>query len=114
VSNLYLTGLLHDIGNIGVSDEVLGKPEPLTAEETEHLQQHVMIGYAILADVPQIRDLLPGVLYHHEHYDGSGYPEGLAGEDIPLQARILAVADAYDALSTSRPYRAGLPCHCVE
>jgi HD-GYP domain-containing protein (c-di-GMP phosphodiesterase class II) len=114
VSNLYLTGLLHDIGKIGVRDEVLGKPEPLTAEESEHLQQHVTIGYTILADVPQIRDLLPGVLYHHEHYDGSGYPESLAGEDIPLAARILAVADAYDTLSTTGPCRAALPCHRVE
>jgi HD-GYP domain-containing protein (c-di-GMP phosphodiesterase class II) len=114
VSNLYLTGLLHDIGKIGVRDEVLGKPEPLTAEESEHLKQHVTIGYTILADVPQVRDLLPGVLYHHEHYDGSGYPDGLAAEEIPLLARILAVADAYDELSTSRPYRSALPCHAVE
>ena len=78
------------------------------------MQQHVTIGYSILSDLHQLRDLLPGVLYHHEQYDGSGYPEHLAGEKIPLLARILAVADSFDAMSSSRPYRAGLPCHRIE
>jgi putative nucleotidyltransferase with HDIG domain len=105
LGNVYLAGLLHDIGKIGVRDEVLRKPAKLTPEEEEHIRRHVTVGYAILADLRQIRSLLPGVLFHHERYDGKGYPDGLKGEDIPLLARILAVADAYDAMTTARPYR---------
>ena len=92
-------------GKIGIRDDVLSKPGKLTAEEQAHIQQHVTIGYAILADLRQIRNLLPGVLYHHERYDGRGYPDGLVGEKIPLLARIFAVADSYDAMTTARPYR---------
>jgi len=114
LSDIYLAGLLHDVGKIGIRDSVLGKVEPLTVEEFEHIKQHVTIGYAILSDLRPIRNLLPGVLYHHEHYDGNGYPDGLTGEAIPLLARILAVADAYDAMSTNRPYRDALPCRKVE
>jgi hypothetical protein len=114
LSDLYLTGLLHDIGKIGIRDAVLGKHEPLTPEEFAHIKEHVTIGYKILAELKAIGHLLPGVLYHHERYDGTGYPEGLKGEMIPLFARILAVADSYDAMSTSRPYRSALPCHIVE
>jgi HD-GYP domain-containing protein (c-di-GMP phosphodiesterase class II) len=114
LSDIYLTGLLHDVGKIGVRDSVLRKVDPLTAEEFEHIKQHVTIGYTILADLKPIRNLLPGVLYHHERWDGKGYPDGLAGEAIPLLARILAVADAYDAMSTNRPYREALPCREVE
>jgi HD-GYP domain-containing protein (c-di-GMP phosphodiesterase class II) len=114
LSDIYLAGLLHDVGKIGIRDSVLGKADPLTPEEFEHIKQHVTIGYAILSDLRPIRNLLPGVLYHHEHWDGHGYPDGLAGEAIPLLARILAVADAYDAMSTNRPYREALPCRKVE
>jgi len=114
LSDIYLTGLLHDVGKIGIRDAVLGKPGPLTPEEFEHIKQHVTIGYKILADLRPIRSLLPGVLYHHERYDGKGYPDGLAGESIPLLARILAVADSYDAMSTARPYREAMPCRRVE
>jgi HD-GYP domain-containing protein (c-di-GMP phosphodiesterase class II) len=114
LSDIYLAGLLHDVGKIGIRDSVLGKVEPLTAEEFEHIKQHVSIGYAILSDLRPIRNLLPGVLYHHEHFDGNGYPDGLTGEAIPLLARILAVADAYDAMSTNRPYRDAMPCRKVE
>jgi HD-GYP domain-containing protein (c-di-GMP phosphodiesterase class II) len=114
LSDIYLAGLLHDVGKIGIRDSVLGKVEPLTPEEFDHIKQHVTIGYAILSDLRPIRNLLPGVLYHHEHWDGNGYPDGLAGEAIPLLARILAVADAYDAMSTNRPYRDALPCRKVE
>lgn len=114
LGNVYLAGLLHDIGKIGVRDAVLTKPGALTAEEFEQIKQHVTIGYSILADLHQIRDLLPGVLYHHEHFDGTGYPDGLTGEAIPFLARILAVADAYDAMSTTRPYRPAMPCQKVE
>jgi HD-GYP domain-containing protein (c-di-GMP phosphodiesterase class II) len=114
ISDVYLAGLLHDVGKIGIRDEVLLKPGSLTPEEFDHLKQHVTIGYSILSDLRPIRHLLPGVLYHHEQWDGSGYPDGLAGEAIPLLARILAVADAYDAMSTRRPYRDALPSAQVE
>jgi HD-GYP domain-containing protein (c-di-GMP phosphodiesterase class II) len=114
LSNVYLAGLLHDIGKIGVRDAVLWKAGSLTPEEREHMQQHVTIGHSILSDLHQFRDLLPGVLYHHERYDGGGYPERLVGEAIPLLARILAVADAYDAMTTTRPYRNPLPPQQVE
>jgi hypothetical protein len=114
LGDLYLAGLLHDVGKIGIRDTVLLKPDALTPEEREHIQQHVTIGYAILADLRQIRHLLPGVLYHHERFDGGGYPDGLAGDKIPLLARILAVADSYDAMSNARPYRQALPCRKVE
>jgi HD-GYP domain-containing protein (c-di-GMP phosphodiesterase class II) len=114
LSDIYLAGLLHDIGKIGIRDAVLTKRDRLTPEEFEHVKQHVTIGYKILADLRPIRNLLPGVLYHHERYDGSGYPDGLVGEAIPLLARILAVADGYDAMSTARPYRAAMPIPKVE
>ncbi|HLJ97622.1 MAG TPA: HD-GYP domain-containing protein [Gemmataceae bacterium] len=114
LSDVYLAGLLHDVGKIGVRDTVLQKTEPLSSEEQEHIQEHVTIGYTILADLRQIRSLLPGVLYHHERYDGQGYPDGLVGEDIPLLARILAVADAYDAMSHPRPYRDAMSNREVE
>jgi HD-GYP domain-containing protein (c-di-GMP phosphodiesterase class II) len=114
LSDVYLAGLLHDVGKIGVRDSILGKRGLLTPEEFEHVKRHVTIGYSILADLRQIRNLLPGVLYHHERYDGTGYPDGLAGQSIPLLARILAVADGYDAMSTARPFRAAIPCGRVE
>ncbi|HZU34339.1 MAG TPA: HD-GYP domain-containing protein [Gemmataceae bacterium] len=114
LSDIYLAGLLHDIGKIGVPDAILGKKGPLTDEEFEQIKQHPTIGYRILADLKPIRHLLPGVLYHHERYDGKGYPEGLAGEAIPLLARVLAVADSYDAMSTARPYRTAMPHPRVE
>jgi HD-GYP domain-containing protein (c-di-GMP phosphodiesterase class II) len=104
-SDLYLMGLLHDIGKIGVDDAVLKKSGPLTPEEYRAIQAHVEIGVHILADLKKLSHLLPGVRHHHECVDGSGYPSGLAGEEIPLEARILAVADSFDAMSSTRPYR---------
>src|SRR5207245_11203562 len=112
--DIYLAGLLHDVGKIGIKDAILGKPGALTPEEFEHIKQHVTIGYKILSDLRPIRNLLPGVLYHHERYDGTGYPDGLAGEASPLLARILAVADGYDAMSHPRPYRDAMPYRRVE
>ncbi len=108
-SDIYLVGLLHDIGKIGIRDDVLTKRGPLTAEEYLQVQQHPVIGHRILAGLHPIAHLLPGVLYHHERYDGGGYPEGLKGNAIPLLARIMAVADSFDAMNTSRPYRTALP-----
>lgn len=114
LSDLYLAGLLHDVGKIGVKDEVLSKRGPLTPEETLQMQRHPEIGHSILQDLHQLRSLLPGVLHHHERFDGAGYPAKLAGEEIPQIARILAVADSYDAMSTSRPYRQSLAPDQVE
>jgi HD-GYP domain-containing protein (c-di-GMP phosphodiesterase class II) len=99
---------LHDIGKIGVDDRVLNKPGPLSREEFEQVKLHPQLGYDILKGVPQLEKILPIVLHHHEASDGSGYPARLAGEDTPLLARIAAVADAYDAMLSDRPYRSGL------
>ncbi|WP_158633734.1 HD-GYP domain-containing protein [Tautonia sociabilis] len=109
LSDLYLAGLLHDIGKIGVRDTVLLKPGPLTEEEFRHVQRHAIIGDQIISSVPQLERLRPGIRGHHERYDGRGYPDGLAGLDIPLMARILAVADSCDAMMSDRPYRPGMP-----
>jgi HD-GYP domain-containing protein (c-di-GMP phosphodiesterase class II) len=103
--DLYLMGLLHDVGKIGVDDAVLKKPGPLTPEEYRTIQQHVEIGVHILKDLRKLNHLLPGVRHHHESLDGKGYPDGLAGDTIPLEARLLAVADSFDAMSSTRPYR---------
>ncbi len=104
-SNLYLAGLLHDIGKIGIDDAVLKKPGPLTPEEREHIMSHVEIGVAILEQVRWFRQLIPAVRHHHERYDGKGYPDGVAGEQISMDGRILAVADAFDAMYSDRAYR---------
>jgi HD-GYP domain-containing protein (c-di-GMP phosphodiesterase class II) len=113
-NDMYLAGLLHDIGKIGIRDDVLTKSGPLTDDEFKHIQQHPVIGHRILADLHAIAHLLPGVLYHHERYDGRGYPEGLKGDSIPLLARILAVADSFDAINTQRPYRTAMPPEHVD
>ena len=104
-SNLYLAGLLHDIGKIGIDDAVLKKPGPLTPEEREHIMSHVEIGVAILEQVRWFRQLIPGVRHHHERFDGKGYPDGVAGEAISMDGRVLAVADAFDAMYSDRAYR---------
>jgi len=106
---LYMTGLLHDVGKIGVSDYVLKKDGALTDEEFAEIKRHPDEGWSILHDLEQLNYVLPGVLYHHERYDGAGYPDGLAGNEIPLDGRILAVVDAYDAMTSDRPYRPGMP-----
>jgi diguanylate cyclase (GGDEF)-like protein/putative nucleotidyltransferase with HDIG domain len=100
-------GLLHDVGKIGVPDAILRKTGPLTPAERARMQEHVILGEAILASTT-MQEILPWVRYHHERWDGSGYPDGIEGEDIPLEARILALANAYDAMRSNRPYRAGL------
>jgi putative nucleotidyltransferase with HDIG domain len=100
--------LLHDIGKIGVEDKVLRKPGPLNAAEAEDMREHPRIGYDMLKGLPFVRPSLPGILYHHERWDGAGYPNGLSGSSIPYLVRILSVADVFDALRSDRPYRPGL------
>lgn len=106
---IYLAGLLHDVGKIGVPDAILTKPGKLTASEFDVLKKHPEIGERILSHIRQLRDLLPGVLYHHERMDGRGYPHGLAGDKIPLLGRIICLADSFDAMTSNRTYRAALP-----
>ncbi len=100
--------LLHDIGKIGIPDALLFKPGPLTPEEWEVMREHPVIGERICQPLKSLRALLPIIRHHHERWDGSGYPDGLAGPAIPLTARVLQVADAFDALTTARPYRQSL------
>jgi putative nucleotidyltransferase with HDIG domain len=102
-------GLLHDIGKIGTPVEILDKPGKLTAEELREIQNHVNIGARILQPIPGLADSMPIILQHHEWVNGGGYPKGLAGEEIALHARIVAVADCFDALVSDRPYRPGMP-----
>ncbi|MBN2476836.1 MAG: HD-GYP domain-containing protein [Pirellulales bacterium] len=109
IDTMYLSGLLHDIGKIGVEDSVLRKPGKLSDEEYEHIKRHVTIGHKILQDLGKLDEVLPVILHHHESWDGGGYPEQLTSETIPLTARIVAVADAFDAMSSNRPYRKGMP-----
>lgn len=97
--------LLHDVGKIGIRDDVLKKPGKLTREEFEHIKEHPVRSYEVVRDIPQLEAALAGVRHHHEHWDGGGYPDGLKGEEIPRQARIIQVADVFDALTTSRSYR---------
>jgi hypothetical protein len=104
-----ISGLLHDVGKIGVPEAVLCKPGRLTDAEFDDIKRHPDIGHKILKDLTGLEDVLPGVLHHHERYDGNGYPHGLAGEDIPVMARILACADTFDAMSSNRSYRAAMP-----
>jgi HD-GYP domain-containing protein (c-di-GMP phosphodiesterase class II) len=107
---LYITGLMHDVGKIGIRDDILKKPGRLSDEEFEIIKQHPTIGHAILLPLQGLSFVLPGVLHHHERVDGHGYPHGLQGDEIPLDARILAVADSYDAMTSDRAYRPGMPC----
>ncbi|HEU5014501.1 MAG TPA: HD domain-containing phosphohydrolase [Roseiflexaceae bacterium] len=101
-------GILHDIGKIGVSEAVLLKPGSLTTEEMDEMKRHPEIGARIIAPMRFAKDVAPIIRGHHERWDGTGYPDGLEREDIPIGARIIAIADAYDAMTTDRPYRAAL------
>jgi HD-GYP domain-containing protein (c-di-GMP phosphodiesterase class II) len=109
VERIYMAGILHDVGKIGVPEAVLHKTGKLTAEEFDQMKKHPQIGARILADIKQVQDLIPGVLYHHERYDGKGYPTRLSGENIPLMGRIICVADCFDAMTSNRTYRRALP-----
>jgi putative nucleotidyltransferase with HDIG domain len=108
LNTIYLSGLLHDIGKIGINDNVLRKPGPLTQEEFEHIKTHPDLGCRILDGVKQLDQVMPVVRHHHEAWDGRGYPAGLKGDETPLLARIVAVADSIDAMSSDRPYRKGM------
>lgn len=108
IEKLRLAGLVHDIGKIGVQERVLNKPGKLTDEEYQKIKGHPEMGEHILAPVIEDASLLKMVKYHHERFDGTGYPDGIIGEQIPLCARILAAADAYDAMTSERPYRQAL------
>ena len=102
---LRVSAQLHDVGKIGIEDRILKKPGALTPEEFEIMKTHTTKGANILRPVPQLREMLPGIELHHEALNGSGYPYGLKGDDIPLLARVIAVADTFDALTTNRPYQ---------
>jgi putative nucleotidyltransferase with HDIG domain len=109
VEQVYMAGLLHDVGKIGVPEAVLQKTGKLTVEEFEQMKRHPQIGARILQDIKQMREIIPGVLHHHERYDGKGYPSGLAGEKIPLMGRIICLSDCFDAMTSNRTYRKALP-----
>lgn len=106
---LELAGLLHDIGMIGVPENLLGKADQLNPDEFDVVKRHVDHGVKILEDIKQLKDVVDIIRYHHEKYDGTGYPSSLKGEDIPLNAQIIAIADAYDGMISDRSYRNGLP-----
>ncbi len=106
---LYRAGMVHDIGKIGISDLILLKPGKLTPEEFELMKRHSLIGEEICRPLRLAAQLTPAIRHHHEHWNGAGYPDGLQGRAIPLSARIVAIADAFDAMTTDRPYRQAMP-----
>jgi response regulator RpfG family c-di-GMP phosphodiesterase len=108
IENVKYAGLLHDIGKIGISEFILNKPARLTQNEFDEIKKHPALGAKIIADVPFLQPLVPLVLHHHEFFDGSGYPDGIGGEEIPFGARILSVADVFEAMTSTRPYRKAL------
>jgi HD-GYP domain-containing protein (c-di-GMP phosphodiesterase class II) len=105
VENIRIAALMHDVGKIGIQDSILGKAGPLTDEEFAVMKTHPTKGAAIMEHVPQLKAMIPGMKYHHENVDGSGYPEGLKGDEIPVIAKIVSVADTFDAMTTNRPYQ---------
>jgi putative nucleotidyltransferase with HDIG domain len=107
--DLYIIGLLHDVGKIGVHEEIINKPGRLTDEEYEEIKTHSTVGYEILKVITEMPDAAKCARWHHERYDGRGYPDGLSGNDIPEEARIICVADAYDAMTSRRAYQALKP-----
>ncbi|MEW6182874.1 MAG: HD-GYP domain-containing protein [Bacillota bacterium] len=102
---IYFAGILHDVGKIGISEQPLRKPGKLTMEEWEEIKRHPVLSYSILRDIPELEEIAIITLYHHERWDGEGYPYGVKGESIPLGARILCVADSYDAMTSERVYK---------
>ena len=108
IKDIQYAGMIHDIGKIGIQEEILTKPARLSAAEFDVIKTHPLIGERMIAPIKFLENVAPIILYHHERFDGTGYREGLKGEDIPLGARVISVADAYDAMTTDRPYRAGM------
>ena len=108
IETISISALLHDVGKIGIDDKILKKPGFLTPEEFEIMKQHPVKGFNIMKTIEQMRNVLPGLRSHHEQWDGNGYPDRLKGEEIPLIARIIAVADTLDAMTTNRPYQQAL------
>ena len=108
LEELRIGGLLHDIGKIGISDKVLNKPGKLTKEEFKEIKKHPVIGYNIIKKISSLKKIIPHVLYHQERYDGKGYPKGLKGKEIPVEGRILTIADTFAAMICNRPYRKAL------
>lgn len=108
LDRLSTVGVLHDVGKLHVDSNLLSKPSSLADLEVEHMQRHTLFGFAMTADLFE-REVAEAILFHHERYDGSGYPHGRAGDEIPLLARIVAVADAYDAITSERSYQPALP-----
>ncbi len=113
IRRVRLSALLHDVGKIGIDDRILRKPSALTEEEFEIMKSHPTKGAAIMEAIPELRDVIPGMKHHHERWEGGGYPDGLKGEDIPLQARIVSVADTFDAMTTTRPYQRAMDIRFV-
>ncbi len=105
LKNIYMMGLLHDVGKIGIPDSIINKPARLSSDEFEQIMNHPVLGARILQNIREFPELKTGARWHHERYDGNGYPDGLKGEEIPEKARIIAVADAYDAMTSRRSYR---------
>jgi putative nucleotidyltransferase with HDIG domain len=108
VERIRLAALLHDVGTVGIEDSIVRKEAPLTPEEFEIVKAHTVKGASILRPIEAVNDLIPGVELHHESLDGQGYPYGLRGDEIPMMARIIAVADSFDAMTTARPYQAAM------
>jgi len=113
VRRVRLSALLHDVGKIGIDDRIIRKPSALTEEEFEIMKTHPAKGAAIMSAIPELKDVIPGMKHHHERWEGGGYPDGLKGEDIPLQARIVSVADTFDAMTTTRPYQRAMDIRFV-
>ncbi|MBI4826618.1 MAG: HD-GYP domain-containing protein [Nitrospirae bacterium] len=105
LKDIWLAGILHDIGKIGTYDALLDKPGKLTGEEYEIIKRHPAQGAAIIEGIKQLRDIVPVIRHHHESFDGTGYPDGLKANEIPLQSRIIHVADSFDSMTSDRPYR---------
>ena len=114
IDTIYLAGLLHDVGKVGIDDRILKKEGSLTDQEYEEIKRHPGIGYDIIKNVKQLQHVIPGVRSHHERWDGKGYPDNLESLAIPLMARILALADGYDAMRSDRTYRQGMPLEKIE
>jgi HD-GYP domain-containing protein (c-di-GMP phosphodiesterase class II) len=113
LNEVYVAGMLHDVGKVGIDARILHKPGKLTEDEYGQIKTHSEVGYEMLVGIEPLERVLPAVLHHHEHWNGGGYPHGLRGETIPAVARIVAVADAHDAMISDRPYRSGMPIRQV-